>query len=252
MFIYPALGKDHGPLNEAPTATISGSDTGLEITWGITVDTNGNIYVADWNRSSVFVYPPVASSTGQLNEVPSATISGANTGMIGPDGLFVDSSSNIHVADFYANSVSVFAAGSSGNIPPSSGTIGTTTAIGLNSQEDRVGPGRQHHVADCPVCYGYPGNPGVFVYSAGSNGNTAPSAIISGPNTDLFAPEGIALDSSSNLYVMDVGGSPIAPKVFVYPARRDGNVAPSATIAGLALAWKTRPVLRWIPTITST
>jgi sugar lactone lactonase YvrE len=233
VFIYPALGKDHGPLNEAPTATISGSDTGLEITWGIAVDTNGNIYVADWNQSSVFVYPPVASSTGQLNEVPSATISGANTGMIGPDGLFVDSSSNIHVADFYADSVSVFPAGSSGNIPPSSGTIGTTTAIGLNSPRGiALDPSGNIYVADCPVCYGYPGNPGVFVYSAGSNGNTAPSAIISGPNTDLSAPEGIALDSSSNLYVMDVGSSPITPKVFVYPARSNGNVVPSATISG--------------------
>ncbi|MGA7871683.1 MAG: hypothetical protein WCA22_12375 [Candidatus Binatus sp.] len=39
----------------------------------------------------------------------------------------------------------------------------------------------------------------ITVYSAGSNVNVAPIAAISGPNTHLAFPFGIALDSSDNI-----------------------------------------------------
>jgi len=76
VFVYPAGSN----ANAAPTATISGSNTGLSYPQGIAVDsTSGNIYVADESATSVFVYPPLASSTGVLNEAPVATISGPLT-----------------------------------------------------------------------------------------------------------------------------------------------------------------------------
>ena len=68
--------------NAAPIATISGGNTGLCYPVGIALDSSGNIYVADEDATSVFVYPPLGSSTGTLNEAPTATINGSNTGLI--------------------------------------------------------------------------------------------------------------------------------------------------------------------------
>ena len=41
----------------------------------------------------------------------------------------------------------------------------------------------------------------VTAYQASSNGNVVPSITISGSNTGLAGPDGIALDSGGNLYV---------------------------------------------------
>ena len=72
----------------------------------------------------------------------------------------------------------------------------------------------------------------VLVYSAGSTGNVAPTAILFGPNTDLGGPIGIAVDSSGKIYVADESSA----SVTVYPAlvssTRPVNVAPIATISG--------------------
>jgi DNA-binding beta-propeller fold protein YncE len=99
VLVYPALGSSTGPLNEAPTATISGSNTGLLFPFGIALDSSRNIYVADGFASSVFVYPALGSSTGTLDEAPLATISGSNTGLMQPEGIALDSSDKIYVAD---------------------------------------------------------------------------------------------------------------------------------------------------------
>src|SRR5208283_1689945 len=94
--------------NTPPIAIIGGSNTGLNNPQGIALDSSGNIYVADLGAFSVLVYPAVGSSTGLLNESPVATISGSNTGLIGPHGVALDSKGNIYVADFVAASVFVY------------------------------------------------------------------------------------------------------------------------------------------------
>ena len=236
VFVYPALGKGTGLFNEAPTATISGSNTGLNYPIGIALDSSGKIYVADESAQSVFVYPPVGKSTGLLNEAPTATLSGAGTGLVSPEGIAVDSSGNIYVADDGPSSngpysVFVYSAGSHGNAAPIATIGGINT--GLSAPEGiALDSGGNVYVADCPACYGYSGIPSVFVYSAGSNGNAAASATISGDSTGLMSPQGIALDSRGKIYVADSG----ADNVFVYPALGSStgllNEAPIATIGG--------------------
>ncbi|MGA8791861.1 choice-of-anchor D domain-containing protein [Candidatus Binatus sp.] len=87
VFVYPPLGSNTGRVNEFPTATISGPE-GLFYSGSIALDSSDNIYVAGDNVSnvaSVFTYPPLGSSTGLLNEVPTATISGPLTELSEPE-----------------------------------------------------------------------------------------------------------------------------------------------------------------------
>src|SRR5271170_5477981 len=182
VFVYPAGSNG----NAVPTAIISGGNTDFTSPFGIALDSTGNIYVADYGLrlgatpASVFVYPPTASNTGTLNEAPSSTISGKDTGLLNPFGIALDSSRNIYVAD--------------------DGNSAAMPAI-------------------------------VFVYSAGSHGDAAPLATVSGGNTGLVEPCGVSLDSAGNIYVSDFS----AASVFVYsPLQTSGtgllNEEPTVTI----------------------
>jgi sugar lactone lactonase YvrE len=237
VLVFPPLGSSTGPLNEAPTATIYGSNTGLDYAVGIALDSSRNIYVADPGNGSVFVYPALGSSTGLLNELPIATISGANTGLNLPGGMALDSSGKIYVADNGATSVFVYPAlGSSTGLLnefPTATISGSNT--GLNGPFGvALDSSRNIYVADCPLCVGS-GNPSVYVYPAlgSSTGllNELPTATISGSNTGLDYPMGIALDSSRKIYVADNG----AKSVLIYPALGSNtgllNEAPGSLIS---------------------
>ena len=122
-------------------------------------------------------------------------------------------------------SITAYAPGSNGNVAPiaaisdRSNMIEMPYGIALDSKANI-------YVAN------YEGGPArtgtITVYPAGSDGDTTPTATLSGPRTGLDNPFGIALDSSGNIYVSDSGSNTIT----VYPAGSNGNVAPSATISG--------------------
>ena len=90
---------------------------------------------------SVTVYPPLGSSTGILNEAPSSTIGGDSinadiTGFSNPIGIALDSSANIYVSNDGssvggADSITVYPAGSNGNVAPSATITGLSTGLGL-------------------------------------------------------------------------------------------------------------------------
>ena len=234
VFVYPPLGGAGwvvGPpatYSAAPLATISGLATGLSSPYGIALDPiSGNIYVADALALSVFVYPALGNSLGLPNEAPLATISGPATDLSYPQGIALDSSDDVYVADNRANSLFVYPAGIHGNVAPSSATISTimTTGLGWPQGIALDSSGKIYVADDGPGANG-PGS--VFVYPAGGNANAAPSATISGGNTGLSYPQGIALDSNGKIYVADES----ATSVFVYSAGSKGNVAPTLTISG--------------------
>ncbi len=241
VFVYPPLGSSIGPLNEAPVATISGSNTGLIGPYGLALDSTANIYVTDSSAAKVFVYPALGISTGLPNESPTATIGGSNTGLSGPLGIGLDSTSNIYVVN--VSSVVVYPAlgSSSGLLNEAPGTtISTTMTTALSyPQGIALDSSGIIYVADCPRCYSGHGSPGVNVYPAGSNANISPTATISGGATGLDSPEGIALDSSGNIYVADSGDGACDgfASVYVYPALGGStgllNESPTATINGL-------------------
>ena len=174
------------------------------------------------NQRSVVIDAP--GSNG--NVTPSAYIAGIATQLGGPLGSMVgiafDSSSNIYIAD---GNIKVYPAGSDGNVAPTTIIKGTGEARGVAL--DSMG---NIYVSNSST---HAGPTSITVYPAGSSGTVAPIATISGSNTGLTFPEGIALDSSANIYVVNFPDTS-AYSVTVYSAGSDGNVAPSATIAGAA------------------
>jgi hypothetical protein len=81
----------------------------------------------------------------------------------------------------------------------------------------------------------------VAVYPSGSDGDTQPSSVISGPDTRLASPSAVALDRSGNIYVANDGGIKCtrgcctpsgAGSITVYPPGSNGDVMPIRTITG--------------------
>ena len=69
--------------NATPTATIAGSNTGLNHPVGVALDAAGRLYVANSALSTITVF--AAGATG--NATPTATIAGSNTGLNYPGSI---------------------------------------------------------------------------------------------------------------------------------------------------------------------
>jgi sugar lactone lactonase YvrE len=124
-----------------PSASISGAKTGSNWPVGIALDSRGSIYVANAHRQGILarisVYP--AGSKGDVS--PVAVISGANTGLDNRNlrGIAVDSEGNLYVTsdgrDGQNSSITVFAAGSTGNVKPmaliNGDNTGLSAAVGI-------------------------------------------------------------------------------------------------------------------------
>src|SRR5579863_1728435 len=90
---------------------------------------------------------------------------------------------------------------------------------------------------DCPLkrCVivtsqnGYKNKPlsAVLFFARNAGGDVPPVGEISGSNTMLAYPSGLAMDSRNNIYVANINNS-----ITVYAASAEGNVAPIRTIEG--------------------
>ena len=68
----------------------------------------------------------------------------------------------------------------------------------------------------------------ITVYAPSAPGNAAPIRTISGAQTGLSNPLGVALDSAGCLYVANILGS----SVTIYAPGTTGNAAPRRTVSG--------------------
>jgi hypothetical protein len=211
---------------------------------GIARDASGRIYVTNSATSTVTIY--AANSNG--NVPPLAVIGGSSTRLVNPTGIALDSTGKIHVLNISANgrgSITVYPPLGAGigilNEAPIAEIAGIKTllddplGIAIDSQNNIYVANERGG----PVVRGKHFDKGsITVYPAGSDGNIAPLATISGKATGLSFPVSIALDSSDKIYVanfdtanvkspLNLGGS-----ITVYPAGSKGNASPSAIIAG--------------------
>jgi sugar lactone lactonase YvrE len=205
--------------------------------YGIASDSAGRIYVTDYWLDSISVFAPDAAGAAS----PVATIRGSKTGLQFPTGIAVDSKGKIYALNAAGEvteapgpgdqvRIDVYAAGSNGNVAPTAVIVGHRTRL-ENPKAIAVDSSDKIYVADEGGDDDPNSPPRVMVYEAGSKGDIAPIATISGGKTGLDNPDGIAVESSGKIYVTNNGSeSRDTDTITVYPPAAHGNVAPVATI----------------------
>jgi len=198
-----------------PYQTLAGPNTGLNVPSGVAVDKNGNVYVANSQGGNVevFVVPspsptPSPTATPTPTPSPSPTPSGATAS---PTPSPVPTATPINIAPM-------------ASIQGALTLLGTPTGIGLDSNLNIyvADPASKSTLCGSSPCAA------ILKFAAGSNLNVAPTTVIAGPATLLYAPTDVKVDSSGQIYVADSNQAG-AGVIYIFAATASGNVAPVAT-----------------------
>ncbi len=178
------------------------------------------LYVANFGNATVTAFASGANG----NVAPIATIGGTMTRIEEPAAVTLDAAGNLYVASRLngsnAGSVTVYPAGSNGNVAPAQFIRGGQT--GLDYPDGiAVDP-----VTGNIYVANYSDNT-ITIYAPGTTGNVPPLATIAGSSTGLNVCGGLALDASENIYVGNCNNA-----VNVYAAGSTGNTAPMSVISG--------------------
>ena len=178
-----------------------GSGTGkFDLPGGVAVDSSGNVYVADTLNDRIQVFSSNGTFIAQFG-----SYGYANGQFDSPTSVAVDSSGNIYVADYGNDRIQEFS--SSYNFLTQWGVAGTGNGEFENPEGVAVDSSGNVYVADT-------GNNRIqkFVSSTGKyitqwgGGNCTSSTCPGGSGNGLLnGPQGVAVDSSGNVYVADTG-----------------------------------------------
>ena len=204
--------------NVSPAGEIQGSKTMLALPAGLAMDSQHNIYVANYNSITVYA----AGAEG--NVAPTRAISGVKTLLKTPAGIAIDSRGKLYVADNQDNRILVYARDANGDSAPIRVIRGNHTqlyapwGLAFDSQSNL-------YVADSE-----PNNGWITVYAPGADGNTAPVRTIKGSATKLQGPMGLAVDASGYVYV--VNSTSVDWEVGVFAPDANDNQAPVSYFSG--------------------
>jgi tripartite motif-containing protein 71 len=143
--------------------------------------------------------------------------------------IFNDFNSNLWAANFSGAKLTWYSVSATGGAPVSHSISGGSTTLGCPTGV-YISPNGTIYAADPCSAHGYQS---IDVFAPGSSGNVAPTAWIGGGSTTLSFPQGIAVDSSGNLWVIDTSG----PWIDQFPAALSAgqnNLAPSGKITSTA------------------
>lgn len=141
----------------------------------------------------------------------------------------------IYVANEGGGNILVFPASAKGKAAPIQNIGGAKTGLEAGALYD-VAVDSSGNIYATSTAGGASGNGAVLVFAAGSTGNVTPMATISGSNTGLSDPDGIALDQlNGDIYVANatcVGSCTIGRSITIYAPGSNGNTSPIGIIAG--------------------
>ena len=233
-----------------PTITASASSVpNGAATLTIAAAVAGQIYVTNSITNSILVYAP--SPNGTLNEAPIATIAGNNTGLQSPQGIAVDASGRIYVANDVPNSglqggdpgiliaggyITVYAANPHGVLneaPLATLTPAVATSGVLPGFPAAVAIDASGKIYLATGDFGAGGGGTVAVYAANPSG-TFTGTPLGTVNTVGFSFTGVAVDAATKIYAASPFAQANAPPSITVWANPTGtvNATPLATIAG--------------------
>jgi hypothetical protein len=220
----------------APVRSISGPHTALANPTDVTADSGGNLYVVNNGATpfSITVYAPPATG----DATPLRVIAGSATALEFPVYARVDANGTLYVSNAGRggpfSKVTEYAAGANGNVPPARVLPFEDPATGLHCffpgplAIDAAG---DLLVASNPVSNPV-SNPGeIAAYAPGATDCTKPLRVLTGAQTRLTSPSGLALTAvTGSLVVSDIGSLP--GQVLEFPSTANGNAPPSVVIGG--------------------
>jgi hypothetical protein len=203
---------------------------------GVTVDSAGNVYVADWGNITVRKITPdgvVTTLAGTPAQRGSADGTGAAARFDSPYSVAVDRTGTVYVADAEnANIRKVTAAGVVTTLAGPAGATGSQDGTGAAARffspagvaADGAG---NVYVADTENSTIRKINPAGGVITLAGTANTGGGQDGTGAGARFHAPAGVAVDSTGTVYVADTDSSTIRK---ITP---DGVVTTLAGIAGV-------------------
>jgi hypothetical protein len=201
-----------GTAGQSGSADGTGSAAQFFNPYGLAVDSAGNVYVADSANETIRKITPagvVTTLAGTAGQSGSADGTGSAARFDGPFGVAVDSANNVYVADSFNYTIrKITPAGVvttlAGTASQSGSADGTGSAARFGEHVGVAVDGAGNvYVADTGNATIRRVTPaGVVTTLAGAAGQFG-SADGTGAAAQFFAPEGIAVDSAGNAYVVD-------------------------------------------------
>ncbi len=213
--------------NASPEATISGNQTQLSAPQRLFIDANNDrLLVANSGTGAILIFSPASTASGNVAPKTVLTSSG---NLAAPVDVAIDTTTGVdllYVAD--GQNVLVFSgqSGLTGSVNPvPARTINFTFTIGailLDKGNNRlfIGDPADNAVDILPNASAATGSAAALI-----------SGTISGSNTLLQHPNGLALDNAGRLVVSNSAG----PTITIYPTSAvptGGNVVPVASLVG--------------------
>lgn len=219
------------------TRTFSPANTsGSLITYpgALSVDRNGNIYVN--SEALELAYAP-STATGNINA--SYQLAGGSSQIYYPSGSSVDAQNNFYLAQTFSTTgnpqgILIFNSGVSATSAPARTLVGALTTF--NTVSFVAGDKNGNVYVTGTSSAG--STPQIAIFSNTATGNIAPTKVISGSNTLLDDPRGIAVDGNGTIYVLN--GARSTPTISTFSASSISsctacNVAPATSFTSTAL-----------------
>jgi len=146
--------------------------------------------------------------------------------------IFNDFNSNLWAADFGASKVTWYSVSASGGTPASHTISGPNTTLGCPTGV-YINPAGVIYVADPCSTHGVAS---IDVFAAGAVGNVAPSAWLGGGATTLSSPQGLSIDSSGDIWVIDANTLTVDEFASVALGSGQNTFAPTGAITSASFS----------------